>query len=134
MRWNPQFEQACAVRLVAELVERLGLADRLRVERVWVTPNGKTKFEFLPIGEGTFYRGRASRYGRRPGLELDWHDGVGDVDAWQNAGDVVSGLAHGWQIFKKWVTHKEEPPSKLLRVVSQAALAEVRAQDAETAT
>jgi hypothetical protein len=128
MKPTRQDEQAAAERLVALLVERLRVP--LHVMDVRVAANWKTQFTFVPTGRGVFFQGRAARYGRRPGLEIDWLELRGDVDAWQAAGDVVSTAMHGWQIFKKWITRKEERPSKLLRIAEKSKSAKVEMPEA----
>lgn len=101
------------------------------VLQVRVAQNWKVKFTFALMNSFSvfdFHYQFRTRFGRRPGLEMRWPapwklhwgpppPGVGDVDAWQMDGDVVSGLMHGWQILKKWITGREERPSKLLRIV-----------------
>lgn len=117
MKRNLQHEQDCAERLVRILAKRI-FGGTITIGAVWVEPNGKTKFLFmpneLPCGDMTW----KERYGRNPGLELDWKRGVGDVDEYQFDGDFLSLAAHGWQILKKRLKgNREVWPSELLRRV-----------------
>jgi hypothetical protein len=110
-----EHEQHCAEKLVALLVQRHRLP--IYVMEVAVARNWKTKFKFYPLPDSLFAVPR--RVGRRPGLELDWHTRVGDVDAWQVAGDVASTVLHGWQILRKCLTGRETRPSQLLAIVEK---------------
>ena len=109
------FEESCARELTELLCERHRLP--LDLLAVSVAADWKIAFTFRPwLGEPWKVM-RVMRYGRRPGLEIRWLEGAGDVDAWQYDGDVLSLITHGfWQILREKFTGRCERPSKLLAV------------------
>jgi len=114
------FEESCARKLVALLCRRHEMP--LEILAVSVASDWKVVFTFTPTSEygrpDAFPK--SERYGRRPGLEIHWDAGAGDVDAWQFDGDVVSLVTHGfWQILKEKLTRRCERPSKLLALVEK---------------
>ena len=109
------FEESCARELVGKLCGRYRLPVQLLA--VQVLPNWKTVFSFKALPGSPSRRVGTVRYGRRPGLEIHWNAGGGDVDAWQFDGDLVSLVTHGfWQILKEKLSRRCERPSKLLAV------------------
>jgi len=112
------FEESCARKLVALLCGRYRLPVELLA--VQVLSNWKVVFSFRSLPGAPSRCVGSQRYGRRPGLEIHWNAGSGDVDAWQFDGDVVSLVTHGfWQILKEKFTGRCERPSKLLALVEK---------------
>ena len=105
-------EQESAEKLVWLLLRRHGLDSQLILRKVWVEPNNKIKFLFESLRLGM----KDSRHGTRPGLEMEWDKGQGDVDGWNpKGGDLVSLFGHLFQVLRE--SHrKAEKPSRLLKI------------------
>ena len=112
------FEEFCARKLVLLLCGLYRLP--LQLLAVQVEPNWKIIFSFRSLPGAPRRQVGTVRYGRRPGLEIHWDAGAGDVDAWQFDGDVASLVTHGfWQILKEKFSRRCERPSKLLALVEK---------------
>lgn len=106
-------EERAAERLVALLLRRHNLHPFLQVTMVEVQKNWKTKFRFTLKSS---QHPPGSRYGRRPGLELEWEKRKGDVDAWSPAGGFVALWGHVGQMVREGLGFEAERPSRLLRI------------------
>lgn len=105
-------EQAAAIKLVAVLLTYHGLEKSVTDPVVYLAKNFKITFLFKPAPNGQ----RPSRYGYRPGLEIEWKKGRGDVDAWNpKGGDLLSFFGHVGQVFREHLGFNAERPSKLLK-------------------
>lgn len=103
--------------LVCILLSRHGLDALVQVDEVLLLDNYKVTFTFTLCGEPP----GKSRFGRRPGLEMEWKKCKGDVDAWSPAGgDLAAFFGHAAQVVREELGFNAEKPSRLLTALLES--------------